>query len=186
MKLEYKSRSAVKKSDANKLRRDGQIPAIIYNRGAEAETISVSASALRSVMRSVQQGRLSTAVFTLVDEKGNEKKAILKEIQYNVTNYDVLHLDFEELKKDLPINVKVPIECTGMNDCVGIKLGGVLRQVIRYLKVSCLPEKIPTCFFLDVKSLGIKQYKRLSDLEIPEGIRPIANMKEVAAVIVKR
>lgn len=186
MKLEMLSRINLKKSDAKKLRRADEIPAILYSGGNEGEPIAVKRSELTALMRQVLPGRLSTTVFSLTDSKGKERRAILKDIQYQVTTYDIMHLDFEELQENVKINVKVPIECIGMADCPGIKLGGVLRQVIRYLRVRCLPRDIPSAFELDVKSLGPRESRRLSELTIPETVRPLANLNEVAAVIVKR
>lgn len=186
MKLNVLKRTAERKSEAKKLRRDGVIPAVIYLRGKEAATVALKSSDWISSMRQVQPGRLSTQVFYLVDEDKKERRAILKEIQYHPTTYDVMHLDFEELNDNVPVNVKVPIECTGVVDCIGIKLGGVIRQVIRYLKVRCLPKDIPSSFTLDVRNLGQRESRRLADLEIPSAIRPLADLNEVAVVIVKR
>ncbi len=101
-------------------------------------------------------------------------------------NYSVIHLDFEELHSDVPVTVKVPIEMTGVVDCIGVKLGGILRQVIRHVKVRCLPKDIPSCFYLDVKSLDLRQSRRLNDLEIPETLRPLVDLNEVAVLIAKR
>lgn len=187
MKLNVTKRTAGKKSESKQLRRAGQIPAIIYMRGKEAaDNIVVKDSEFDAILRQIQPGRLSTQVFALVDEKGKERRALLKEIQYHVTKYNVIHLDFEELADNVPVNVKVPIECTGIVDCVGIKLGGVLRQVIRYLKVRCLPKDIPGAFTLDIRSLGQRDTRRLKDLNIPETIRPLVDLNEVAVAIVKR
>lgn len=186
MKLQTVSRAANKKNEVSRLRREGFIPAVLYVKGKEGETLAVKSNEFGSYLRQVRSGHLPTTVFTLVDQKGHERRAIIKDIQYNVTNYDVIHLDFEELVKDHKVSVKVPIECIGTVDCVGIKLGGVLRQVIRHVRVSCLPKDLPQFFELDVRELGIKQSKRLSDLSIPESVRPLGNLNEVVAVIVKR
>lgn len=186
MKLKVMPRTAQKKSEANKLRREGFIPVIVYRKDKAGDTLYVQNDEFSAYLRAVQPGRLSTTVFTLVDEKGKQRRAIIKDIQYNVVNYNVIHLDFEELIDDVTVNVKVPIECVGAAECPGVKLGGALRQVIRSLKVRCLPKDMPSFFTLDVKELGLRQSKRLSDLEIPQTIRPLANLKEVAAVIVKR
>jgi large subunit ribosomal protein L25 len=186
MKLKFINRAADKKSESNRLRREGSIPAIIYQRGKEGQAIAVNNNEYQAIIRKVQPGRLSTHVFILVDENGKEHRAILKEIQYKVTNYDVLHLDFEELLDDVPVNVKVPIECTGVADCIGVKLGGVLRQVIRHIRVRCLPKDIPNVFTFDVKNLNARETRRLKDLEIPQTIRPLTNLNEVAVAIVKR
>lgn len=186
MKLQVLKRTAERKSEAKRLRREGIIPAVIYLRGKAAENIAVKSSEWTSSMRQIVSGRLSTQVFGLVDENGKERLVILKEIQYHPTTYDVIHLDFEELLEESPVNVKVPIECTGVVDCIGVKLGGVIRQVIRHLKVRCLPKDIPSVFTLDVKNLGQFESRRLSDLSIPSTIRPLADLHEVAVVIVKR
>lgn len=186
MKLNVIKRIAEKKSERNRLRREGYIPAAIYVRGKSAETIALKSNEYSAQMQHLQPGRLSTQIFILIDENGKERRAILKEIQYNVTNYNVIHLDFEELHDDLPVKVKVPIECVGAAECPGVKLGGVLRQVIRTLRIRCLPKDIPAVFQLDARTLGPRESRRLSDLSIPETVRPLADLREVAAVIVKR
>lgn len=187
MKLQLFKRTGQKKSESNAIRRAGQIPAIIYVQGKPAETIAVSQSELTSTLRQVIPGRLSTTVITLVDEGGKQRRVLIKDIQYHVTTYEVTHLDFEELHDNVKVNLNVPIECVGVVDCVGVKLGGVIRQVIRHLRVRCLPRHIPSSFELDIRSLGPREAKRLLDLPMPEGVRPLtSNMNEVAVVIVKR
>ncbi len=186
MKLQLIKRNVLKKSETKRLRREGYIPAAMYVRGKATDSVAISGAEYNALVRDVLPGRLSTTVFTLVDAHGHQRRALLKEIQYEPTTYNVQHLDFEELFDDVKIKVKVPIEFTGVVDCVGVKLGGVLRQVIRQLRVACLPKDIPSAFQLDVRSLQMAESKRLSDLVIPETVRAIANLKEVAVVIAKR
>lgn len=186
MELHIKKRAAEKKSQAKALRREGQIPAVIYHRSKEAEAVSIDEKAFTVILRGVQPGRLCTTVFTLLGEKGAKRRAILKDIQYNPVTYEVIHLDFEELIDDITVNVKVPIECVGIADCVGIKLGGFLRQVKRHLRVNCLPKDIPSHFQLDISEMVLYNSKRMKDLTIPNTLRPLANMNEVVVVIAKR
>lgn len=186
MKLNISKREGEKKSQAKALRRDGLIPAVVYHRNKSSETISVNASEFATLLRHVQPGRLSTTKFTLSLQGGKGRQVILKDIQYNPVTYDVIHLDFEELIDKVAVNVKVPIECIGVVDCVGIKLGGFLRQVIRYVKVNCLPESIPDCFQIDVREMALHDSKRLKDLQISNEVRPLANLNEVVVTIAKR
>lgn len=186
MELHIFKRKAEKKSEANKLRREGLIPAVIYHRSKPAETVSVSSVDFNAILRSIKQGRLPTTIFILKDEKKHERKAILKDIQYNPINYQVIHLDFEELMEKVPVNVKVPVECIGIVDSIGIKLGGVLRQVIRHVRINCLPENIPDHFQLDIKEMEIADCKKVKDLNIPNTVRPLVNLNEVVVVIAKR
>lgn len=186
MKLVYKERTGKTKGETNSLRREGYIPAIIYVRGKAGELIAVSNSELQAHMRKIQKGFLPTTIFTLTTDKGSEVKAIVKEIQYNRTTYDIIHLDFECLIDQHMINVKVPIEFTEVADCVGIKLGGVLRPVIRHLKVRCFPKDMPNKFSINVRQLAMNQSKRLSAIALPQGVVPLANMNEVAVVVAKK
>lgn len=186
MKLRTVKRTAESKSEVKRLRREGFIPAVLYAKEKNGENLALNANEFGSYLRQVKSGHLPTTIFILVDEAGRERRVLVKEIQYAITTYAVTHLDFEELVEDHKINVKVPIECIGQAECVGIKLGGVLRQVIRHVRVRCLPKDIPSYFDLDVRELGIKQSKRLSDLQIPNTVRPLVDLNEVVAVIVKR
>ncbi len=186
MKLTVSKRNSAKKSEAKKLRREGDIPAVIYSGGKEGEIITVKGNEFQKHLSHIKRGHLPTTVFTLVDGEGTERKAIIKDIQYHVTTYNIMHLDFEELHDDVLVNVKVPIEFLGAAECIGVKLGGVLRQVIRHLRVRCLPKNIPEGFGLDVRTLNMKDTIRLHDIDIPEGVRPMANMDEVVVVVAKR
>ncbi len=185
MKLKMVKRLASKRSANKQIRREGNIPAVLYCRGTPNQAVSVDGVDFSEALRKMPAGRLATTKFTLVD--GDEHfPVIVKEIQYHPTTYQVIHLDFEVLTKNVPVNVNVPLEFSGSADCTGIKLGGFLRTVIRNVKVSCLPEKIPSSFVIDVKELAIGQSKRLSAIDIPEGVKPLASLNEVAVVIAKR
>lgn len=186
MKLNVEKRAAAKKSESKRIRREGNIPAVVYVRGKPSEIITVKGDEFNALLRKVVSGRLSTTVFELSEGDGKGRKAILKDIQYDPVSYNVDHLDFEALIDDMQISVKVPIECIGTADCVGVKLGGFIRQVIRHLRVRCLPKDLPNYFTLDVKNLGLWEAKRLADLELPPTIRPLADLNEVAVTIAKR
>ncbi|MFA6915272.1 MAG: 50S ribosomal protein L25/general stress protein Ctc [Parachlamydiales bacterium] len=185
MKLSVTKRAVNRKSDATKLRREGFIPAVIYSKGDVGENIAIKSDEFSAFIRQLQKGRLPNTIVEL-DIDGKTRRAIIKDIQYNIINYNVISLDFEELHDDRPVKVKVPVECTGVNECIGVKAGGVLRQVIRHVRVRCLPKDIPNLFNIDVTSMDLRQSRRLSDIAWPETIRPLVNLNEVAVLIAKR
>ncbi|MGM0440302.1 MAG: 50S ribosomal protein L25 [Chlamydiota bacterium] len=186
MKLAITKRLKDKKKDVKRLRRAGAIPAVIYSGQNPAENITVEEAELQAILRSIPKGSLSTKVLTLVDDQGKERKAIVKDIQYHVTSYDIIHLDFEELYDDRPVNINVPINYVGVEECKGIKLGGFLRKILRRCKVRCLPADIPTDFEIDVSDLGLQQSCRLKAIELSKGITPLYKMEDVAVIIAKR
>jgi large subunit ribosomal protein L25 len=185
MKLAVKQRVGEKKKDVKEIRREGNIPAIIYSSKGQPEKLIVSGAEFNTILRKMKPGQLPTTVFVLSDGK-KDRRAIIKDIQYRLTTYNVSHIDFEELIDNIPVCVKVPVNCIGIADCMGIKLGGFLRQVIRHVKVECLPKNIPSEFLIDVKDLGIRQSRRLKDLAMPNEVRLLASPEEVVVVIAKR
>jgi large subunit ribosomal protein L25 len=186
MQLNVFKRTLSTKGEVKKIRREGDIPAIIYVKGEGTQPLFVRGTEFETILRSIPSGHLPTTVFSLVDEQGKSRRAILKEIQYAPTSYRVQHLDFEELFDQLKVSVKVPIELIGAVDCVGVKLGGILRQILRHLRVRCLPKDIPDVLKVDVRNLGLNESKRLRDLDIPQTVRPLVDLKEIAVVVTKR
>lgn len=186
MKLKVYKRPLERKCEVKTIRREGNIPAVIYSQGRAGENIVVDGVEFRTLLRRLQPGHLPATILVLQDEQGKQRRALVKDIQYHVTSYDIQHLDLIELFDDVPVSLNIPIEYLGVADCVGVKLGGVLRPVIRHLKVKCDPKHIPASFQLDVRHLNLKQVLRLKDIAIPESVRPLVDLNEVAVVIAKR
>ena len=185
MKLTVTRRSAGKKAENKQIRRAGNVPAVLYSKGEKGQEIVVDGIAFKKILNTTPTGTLSSKVFHL-DIEGKTIKAIVKDIQYNITTYDVIHLDFEQLHDDHPISVKIPVRCVNIADCAGVKLGGVVRIVVRHVPVVCLPKDIPADFEVDVRELAIGQMMKLSALKIPQGVRPTISLNEAAVVIARK
>lgn len=185
MSLAVFPRDNAKKSDVKKLRRTGQVPAVLYGLDKTNKNVTVPLDQLQAILRQVRPGLLATTVFQL-QEGGNSFKAVIKEIQYHKTSYAVIHVDFAVVTDATPVSVNVPIQVAGLAECPGIKLGGFMRQTIRTLKVRCLPKDIPQELVADVAGLNIGSALRLADLKIPANVSPIGRMTEVAVVIAKK
>jgi large subunit ribosomal protein L25 len=185
MKLSVFPRASEKKSDTKKLRRQGEVPGVLYGLEETNRNVCFKLDELQAILRQLAPGLLATTLFEL-QEDGKLHKAVVKEIQYHPASYAILHVDFALVSDKNPVTVNVPIQVTGLAECAGIKLGGFMRQVVRSLKVSCLPKDIPQALILDIRELDVGQSKTLADLSIPEGVRPLAVMKEVAVVIAKK
>ena len=186
MKLKLAKRENNKKKSAlTKDRFEGNIPASIYNSGKPSTPVTVNGTEFAAHMRSIAKGYLPTTVFEL-DLEGTLHSAIIKEIQYHSTTYQVRHLDFQLLEDKTPIFVKIPVVFSGSGDCVGVKLGGFIRQILHHVKVRCLPADMPKEFTLDIRNLEIGQSKRIRDIETGDKVRTVINEKEIVVVIAKR
>lgn len=185
MKLTATRRSAGKKTENKQIRRQGNVPAILYSKGEKGQEIVIDGIAFKKILNTTPTGTLSSKVFQ-IEIDGKTIKAVVKDIQYNITTYDVIHLDFEQLHDDHPVALKIPVRCINVADCVGVKLGGVVRIVVRQVPVVCLPKDIPNDFEVDVRDLNVGQMRKLSELKIPQGVRPTISLNEAAVVIARK
>ncbi|MEM8629073.1 MAG: 50S ribosomal protein L25 [Chlamydiota bacterium] len=183
MKLSLFPRLDRKKSALTKIRAEKNIPAVIYG-AIKNQPVFVQGAAFSALLRQIPENHLSNTIFT-IEYDGSEYKALVKGIEYNKTTYEVLHLDFM-IPKDKPVNVKIPIVCNGVIDCVGIKLGGSLRRLIRSFPVQCTMENIPSFLEVDVREMQVGDAKRLRDIALPPEVRPLLNLNEVAVTIAKQ
>jgi len=62
---------------------------------------------------------------------------------------------------------------------IGVKEGGILDFQVRDLHVQCLPNAIPDKIDIDVSGLGMHQYIRISELQLPEGIKVLDDPERV-------
>ena len=183
MELTLHKRSAKTNGENTKIRLEGGIPCIMYGRDMPSEPVYALKTEVANLLRKVKKGHLSTVVLTL--KSGKETfKALVKDIQYNLTSYEVQHIDFLKVA-DKEIVVKVPLEVQGMEECVGINMGGFFRGVIRSVKVKCLPQNIPHEFVINIKDLNIMQSKKITDLTIPPQVKILHDPKQVMVIIAK-
>lgn len=186
MELTTRPRDTTKISQARQLRRQGDIPAVVYSSRSPGAPIIVDGNQFKSALRNLKKNHLPNTVFTLTSENGAITRAIVKEIQYHRVNYDILHIDLFELIDSELITVNIPVEMLGHADCVGVKAGGALRLVKRHVRVQCLPQDLPQDLKLDVQDLQIKESKRVRDLHLLDGVKILAHSLEVIAVVGKR
>lgn len=185
MELNVAVRKSERKSECLKIRRKGNIPAVIYSRGSTGENLEVNGIEFQKILNGIPEGMLSTAVLTLKAEDGKSCRAIVKDIAYNVTTYDIIHLDFLKLVDDIPVSLNVPITCTGLPDCIGVKLGGQFRQLVRAFKVSCLPSHIPRSVEINVAGLNMGESVKLSSVTMPSNVCALADLNQIVVTISK-
>lgn len=185
VEVEFFPRNAKNRGETKVLRREGKVPCVVYSKGAIGENGFVTKEAIDTVLRELEAGFLPTTVFSIKDKSGKTRKAIIKDIDYKVTTYEVQHIDFLELVADREISLKVPVRCLGVIECVGVKAGGFLRQIKQHIEVRCLPKNIPSHFEIDVKDLDIRQVKRLRDIKFPAKVLPLVKEDDVVVTVVK-
>ena len=72
---------------------------------------------------------------------GEERKAVLKDIQFQPVKDTILHLDFLEVFPGKPIEMEVPVQIEGHAE--GVQAGGKLSLSMRKLRVKAEYTAIP-------------------------------------------
>jgi large subunit ribosomal protein L25 len=148
-----------------RLRREGKIPAVAYGKGQPSRSLSVSPKDLVQALKG-PWGR--NAVLHVRVGEGEPFPALVADFTCHPVTRDLLHVDFLQIDLDKPVDVDVPLVCTGKP--VGVVEGGTLRQIFRKLPLRCLPAAIPTEIVHDVTSMAVNDVAKVSDIPLPAGI----------------
>src|SRR5882724_8636944 len=161
--LKAEKRSPDGKGAARQLRMKGRVPAVIYGRGREPETLSLPMAELEKTLMGIAA---QSTIFDLTIDSASPVKTLIREIQRHPFRPGLLHVDFYEIHADEKIKMDIPVHLTGIPD--GVRNGGgTLDQVLRVVAIEVLPAHIPERVELDVTELGLNQSRHVSDLKIP-------------------
>jgi large subunit ribosomal protein L25 len=154
------------KGVARRLRREGKVPAVIYGRGREPETLQLDATALERLLSKIR------AATTIVDINVPDRppvKALIREIQRNpVRPSDILHIDLYEIHADEKISIAVPLHFVGTAEGVR-NSGGIFEAVLHDVQIRVLPADIPERIEVDVTNLSLGQSLHVSDVKLAAG-----------------
>ena len=127
--LKASLRKTTGKKDSKNLRKNKQVPCVLYGGG---ENVHFYAEA-----RDFKDLVYTPHVYVVnLDVEGKKHLAVMKELQFHPVTDALDHIDFVEVSDNKPIRINLPVVITG--NSVGIRAGGKLRQRKRYVKVKGL------------------------------------------------
>ncbi len=169
--LSVKIREKTGKSAARELRRNDEIPAVLYGL---KDNLSLSVGSKEFTKVLADKGR--SALIDLKVEGGKQHKVILKETQTHPLKELCVHVDFLEVALDKAVKVSVPVNLVGQSP--GEKLGGIVNHILKTLEVECLPTNIPQVFDVDMLGVELDQVVHVSDMQLPEGVKVLQRPAE--------
>ena len=174
--LEVSRRERSGKEYAKKLRQDGKIPAVVYGGHKEPVAITVERKAVSDLIQKSDHGIRS--IFLLkMSGTDQQRHAMIKDMQMDPISRRMTHIDFVRVVMDEVVRVTVPVNIIG--NSIGVKEGGILDWQIRELHVECLPNAIPDKIDVDITNLGGHEQVRVSDLNLPEGVKVAEDVHRV-------
>ena len=161
--IKVEARTVFGDNASRRLRKAGQIPAIIYGNGKDPRPVSVDSDAWCAF-----SARHASQMVTLLED-GKEIPALIKEVQYNHLKNYFVHIDFQEVNLDTEISASVPLHAHG--ESYGATHGGILEQDLHELPVLCRPRDLPDAIRVDVTELKIGDTLTVAQLVLPEGVK---------------
>jgi len=131
------------------LRRQGITPAHLFGHGLESLTLQCDTAKLQRII--AQAG--TTRLIALETEGDKQPRSVfIREIQRDVYNEELLHVDFYQVRKTEKIRVDVPIILVGEAPAMKEK-GRTLTHSLTSLSIECLPDKLPPQIEVDLSQL---------------------------------
>jgi large subunit ribosomal protein L25 len=154
-----------------RLRREGNVPGVLYGGDGEAVPFLVDERELRHALAA------RGAVLEL-SLGGDTTSAVLKDSQHHPVRGQTMHVDFLRVRLDVAIQSTVGLELIGAEDAPGVREGGVLEHVTREITIEALPGDIPETLTYDVSGMQINDTATLSAVSPPRGVTIVDDLEE--------
>lgn len=155
--LTVQARQERGKRDNRRLRRAGNVPAVLYGHGAEAVSLTIPSEQVSSAVR---HGSRLVELTGAVSEK-----ALISDLQWDVYGLEIMHLDLVRVSEGERVTLTVSLELRG--EAPGAKEGGHVELVLHELEIECPVTAIPEKIQVNVKDLHLEQEIRAGQVALP-------------------
>ena len=162
-------------SAARRTRLQNKIPAVVYHSGVEATPLSVDKISLNKALRTGQM------IFE-VNVEDKDQFVLVKEIQYHPVTDEIIHIDFQKVKEDEKISLEVAVRSSG--EAQGVKLGGLLVQMLNSVTIKCKPAEIPEFLEINVTDMEMNTNLFVKDITLPSDVEMLT-AEDIAVVSVQ-
>lgn len=149
---------------AQRLRKAGRLPAVVYGHGSEPASISVDA---KQTLKHLHHGN---HVFNLSIDGGDAETCLVKDLQFGYMGDDVIHVDFARVNLDEKVKVLIHLDFHG-TPAAGKKGGFNVVHDLAEIEVECAVRNIPENVRVDLD--GFDEIEHVSDLPLPEGVTAV-------------
>ncbi len=163
--LSGKLREQGGKSAARKVRREDQLPAVLYGL-KDNLPLKVNPKELGKIIE--KEGQNVLIKLSIEGDSTPERQVILKEFQSHPLQDGWIHVDFLEIDMQKKTHVSVPIRLVGHSP--GEKLGGLVNHATKEIEVECLPGDIPEAIEVNMAEVQMGDVVHVRDLSVSDKI----------------
>lgn len=158
--IEVTKRDSIGTAATRRLRRTGQVPAVLYGHGEGNQHLAIPAIQVQGLLRHHSK--------TVQLEGEVKETALVSQMQWDPMGIEVLHLDLIRVNLKEKVDVTVPIHLHG--EAVGTREGGMLLENTHEVDIRCSAGEIPESLSLDINDLHVGQNATASQLQLPAGV----------------
>lgn len=156
--LQATERTDKRRGTLTRIRKEGNVPAIVY--GAKKENTSIYLSEVQLLKTIKDVGR--NGVISL-DINGNTQNVIVTDYQIDPLKNGFIHVDF--LAVDMAKEVTASVNVNLVGDAAGVKDGGVMQQSLFEVSIAAKPADIPPSIDIDVTNLQVADTITVADIK---------------------
>jgi len=159
------------------LRRNGMVPANVYERGHESVAVSAPFTELTKVYH--QAGKHHPVELTLGSKK---YLAMIKDVDIDPTKGWLRHIGFHAINKNETVTAEIPIHIEGEIPAERISL--LVLRPMDTVEVEALPANLPDALTIDGAKLAeIGDKLSVADIVAPEGVKILTDPEQTLAVV---
>jgi large subunit ribosomal protein L25 len=164
---------------ARRLRREEQVPGVLYGLGMTPVSVSVARADLRVAL----SGPAGVNTILTLEVDGNSYPAVVKDMQRHPVRRTVAHVDFLRIDLSEELTVSVPVTLVGTAKAV-VAEGGLVDAAVDTLELVTTPANMPSEVAVDVSNMQPGDVIRLSDLTLPVGCRALGDPDMAVVTVV--
>ncbi len=154
---------------AERLRKAGRLPAVIYGKGQDPIHVSVDQTEMLDALHNGAH-----VVDISVDGKSNDT-CLVKDLQFGWLGDNLIHLDMTRVDMNEVVTINLPVTLVG-NAKIASAAGAVLEVIRREIEVTCKVSDIPDELKYDITEMG--EVVTIGDLPLPEGVTPVLELEK--------
>lgn len=167
-----------KKHEAEKLRKQGFVPAVVYGHGIEPVLIKLPVIPFTKIYEKAGQSSIITLKFG-----DDERNVIIQDVQYHPVTGQFQHVDFHQIRMDEKITAEIEVILEGAAPAVK-EQGGILVNNIDKIEIECLPGDLIHDIKVSIGGLkNLKDAIHVKDVVFPDGIEVKTPLEEVLVFI---
>jgi len=175
--LEAKKREVIGKQ-VKALRREGFLPAVIY--GTDIEPLPLTLNT-REVRQTLDKIGANTLITLKIGKK--EHLALVRDMQREVINRDLLHIDFQAVSLEETITTTVPVMVVGEAPAVK-EMNALLVTGLDFLQIEAKAKDLPDTIRVDVSELvEIGDNIQVKDIIISGDVSILDDPEETVIVV---